>query len=595
MSSFDENREWLRETEDRKLLASLKVNIFKLWKLLASLFLVLCLSSTAIAADVFCGVDTDQSGTASNACPAPDADGDGYPSSSAYNGPYGAGLVDCDDTDSFLYPGIETTSGCSAGQYRTCGNDGTYSACADISTFTCHTGSGATYWFAHDAADCTSYTYNSPANWLCFSNTGATNYHAPVAGDCFVFKGGSYTGSWSAGARQIYVSNKDGTAQNRIVMRMAPGVRVGVTPPTLNGTSSSPTEVEIVKIEDSDYWTIKGFSLDGTSDYSGSGIHIAGGASPIMDGLRIRKIDGESDNNAACIKVRGAASNSSMTHILLEDCYEVGDATNQNSGGITVMDDPGAITIWHVWIANSTPVGHGIWIKHASDTATPSIKYNFIRNVSRSAIGSENKDNTITNNWIKDCVAYAFEYGGIGTTGGWFKDSVFSYNTLESCALLDAKPRWTDSLSHQSFSGTTIFTAAYNIMADDNASYDGDAGDGVTRLCDSGCTSGERAASAGKAIWANNDYYSSGTSTFRFSAFGSAGGGSYYGSLAAWQAAGFDSGSVQADPGLDADGISATYPNHGWRAGIFTDASPPSTGGTSSGIGSIFNLLFRRR
>ena len=43
------------------------------------------------------GIDNDASG-GDAACAEPDKDRDGYPSSSAYTGPYGS-AVDCDDTN----------------------------------------------------------------------------------------------------------------------------------------------------------------------------------------------------------------------------------------------------------------------------------------------------------------------------------------------------------------------------------------------------------------------------------------------------------------------------------------------------------------
>ena len=564
--------------------------------LLAHAVLALCLAvslvglpAVAVAADDFCGVDTDRNGSVDNACPEPDKDHDGYPSSSSYAGPYGSD-VDCDDSDFFVYPGIETAGGCSAGNYRTCQANGTFSSCSPVSAFTCHSGSGSTYWVGSSGVTTACGSNGTPCNWFCFSNSALTCYHAPVAGDCIVFKSGSYTGNWSDGGttRQLYFYNKDGTLSNPIIFRNEPGSR-----PVLNGTSTAPNDVNILYSEDSDYVTVRGFEIDGTSDYSSAGIHITGGIAPKVFDNYIHHIGGKSDNNLSCVNARAGNVGVSIHHNLMKDCYEVGDATNQNSGAVTVMDDTGVVSVVDNVVVNSTPVGYGLRIKHASDTCTPTISRNFVKNVSQYAFKSENKDTTVKNNWVKNCDAMALAYGGIGTTSGWFKDSVFSYNTLQLCGLANFSPVWTDSLGHQSYSGATVFTADHNIMEDDNASYDGDAGDGVTRMCEYNCTNGEFAAAVGKAIWSNNVYYSSGTSTLRFGYFGQAGGGADYGSLALWKAAGFDVGSVQADPGLDADGISATYPNHGWRAGVFTDAAPSSTGSTSPG--TIYNFLRRRR
>ena len=78
--------------------------------------------------DIGCGRDTNFDGSIDRWCPATnaglDADNDGF-------------LVadDCNDYDPNIYPGIKDVSGCSAGQYRYCKRDGSWSSCANISTY----------------------------------------------------------------------------------------------------------------------------------------------------------------------------------------------------------------------------------------------------------------------------------------------------------------------------------------------------------------------------------------------------------------------------------------------------------------------------
>lgn len=562
--------------------------------LLLTLLLWLC-PYVAFAADVFCGVDTDQSGTASNPCPEPDKDHDGYPSSSAYTGPYGTD-VDCDDTDYFMHTGVSTTSGCAGGEYKTCQADGTFTACATTSAFTCHTGSGHTYWVDDAETDCTGAgTYADPENWFCWFDTAMTGYHAVAAGDCIVFQAGTYSGTWSDGgtARQMYFANKDGLLATPITFREEPGTR-----PVINGAGTAPTEVYFFKSEDSDYIKVRGFTFDGSSDYSGNAIWFAGGTGVEAWNNYIKNVDGESDFNMAGIKCSAGTSGCNLHHNLIVDTYERGNATDQNSGAITVMDDTGTVYVWYNTVVNATPVGHGIWIKHAEDTCTPKMSYNFISGIEDTAIGSENKDTEANHNWIADCTSYALRYKTIGTDQGWFKDSTFNYNTIQRCAFLLVKADWSElnaGLGHRVYDGTTVFTADHNIIHDDNASYDGDAGDGLTRANEYGCTDGEFAAGAGKMIWTNNVYYNAVDTTLQFGYFGQEGGGADYANLTDWQAAGFDSGSVQADPSLDSDGISVTYAAYGWRAGEFTAAAPSSTGTTTGGTGGVIVKNRRRR
>ena len=80
---------------------------------------LLVLPFFAHAADTICGADTDNNGSVDTWCDTNDADRDGS-----------IAADDCDDHNLMIYPGVTTASGCSAGQYRTCGNDGEYSACS---------------------------------------------------------------------------------------------------------------------------------------------------------------------------------------------------------------------------------------------------------------------------------------------------------------------------------------------------------------------------------------------------------------------------------------------------------------------------------
>lgn len=597
-------------------------------------FFLFAFRSSAFAADVFCGVDTDFSGTASNPCPEPDKDHDGAPSDGTKSSVIFGAIVDCNDTDFWIRPGFETASGCSAGNYKTCQTSGSYTGCAANSAFTCHSGSGATYFVSAGAADCSGNAdYTHPRNWLCFSNTALTGYHAPVAGDCIVFKAGSYSGTWddSGTTRQFYLNNKDGTSSDNIKIRAEPGAIPGYAGAVvINGAGSAPTAVHQFEITDSNYVKIFGFEVDGTSDYSQVGI-IFNGSSGAGDEAYlnyVHNIDGNEDNNIACIECVGTI-NCSVHNNIVKDCYETGGAgaTQQNNMQIRVMDDAGDVGFNYNVVIPTTPVGGGIDCKHAEDTGTFTVRGNFVKNAVQYGIASESKTSTIKNNWITDCDAMAMQYKAIGDANAWFKGSDFSYNTIQRCSLMNMPLPWTDMVGpgpdfvrfHNSCGGadcntttganccypnavgnsatatTLIATIDHNIISDDNASYDGDEGDGMFRICEYNCTLGERAAitNTSHITLTNNVYFSSGTTDLRFGYFGQAGGGADYGTFADWQAAGFDVGSTQADPSLDADGISATYAAYGWSVGLFTDVSSPGSTGTTSGSGS--RMLMKRR
>lgn len=564
-----------------------------LWKFFGSFLAVIGLFvMSASAADEFCGVDTDFNGTIDNPCGPvddPDRDGDWYVRSADFTGPTLG--IDCNDDNWWDRPGVETRDGCPVDEFRTCQPDGTYDACSPIANFTCHTGSGKTVWFGPSGvttAGCGT-ARATPCNWLCTSNPALGCYDALDAGDCSLLMTGAHSGSWVDGAdtRQFFVDDRDGTVLNPIVMRGEPGAIPGyASAAVINGAGTSPTtEAFAIYSVNSDNVQFKLLEFDGTGDYSNTGIHYDGGANPLAELNYIHHMDGESNNNLSGVKCRVDTANCTVRNNIFEANCEVGSCTDQNSGDVTVMDDTGDVVITGN-VAFGGTRGFCFRIKHADDLVTVDMSRNFCKGVNQYGIGSENKDNIVENNWITDCTAYALYYGGIGGTGGWWKDSIFSKNTVERCALLRVAATWTNSLGHQNYSGTTVFTADHNIMDDDNASYDGDEGDGVLRFCEYDCEAGEFAAAAGKTIWSNNVYWSSGTSSLRFGYFGQEGGGADYAGFAAWQAAdpysgaplvNFDTGSEQDDPGLDSDGLSAEYPDHGWRAGAFTgDAGPAS-------------------
>ncbi len=558
--------------------------------------------------DYWCGVDTNFDGTVSNPCPTvagvTDADHDGWSTANKV-GPFGTGK-DCDDTNFWIQPGFEDTTGCSAGNYRTCNTDGTWTACAAISGFTCNTANGATYFVDDAETDCSGAgTYADPEDWRCWFSTGMVGYHAPGDGDCIVFQPGTYSSTWSDGGtiRQLYINQKDGSETHPIKFRSLPGAIPGyVGEVKIQGAGTAPTPVFPWFITLSDSVKTIGLHIDGTGGYSGAGIVYDGSANPEAWLNVIEGIDGIEDNNVSCIKFQVGTTAGYAHHNIVYDCYERADVPAINNVAIRTMDDIGYVKYLYNIIPNSVLVSGCLDIKHANDDCSLLAQGNFGRNCAYFG-ETENKDSVFKNNWVQDCGdSIAFKQASIGTTGPpptadgpWHKDAVFSYNTIERCAFLNSNPEWDSALGHPNFSGTTIFTAERNIVVDDNASYDGDAGDGMARFCDSQCEDGEFAAAVGKAIWRNNVYYNPNDTNLNFSYFGTVGGGAYYSTLALFQAAGFDIGTVQANPSLDADGISAAYPNHGWAAGsVFSDVAPASTGTNNTG-GFLLRLLRSRR
>ena len=171
-------------------------------------------SFALIPSDFDCGRDLNLDGLV-NACPSPDEDNDGY-----------ADNVDCDPLNAAVFPGI-SLQGSGPGTFKTCQSDGTFTPSAPISTYTCHSGSGSTYWVSFDQTDCTGTgTYASPKDPRCFFDSTKLGYHSPISGDCIVHKGGTYGYFFGTtpNKHMAYLSLKSGTFSNPITITSEPGI-----------------------------------------------------------------------------------------------------------------------------------------------------------------------------------------------------------------------------------------------------------------------------------------------------------------------------------------------------------------------------------
>ena len=219
--------------------------------IVAQILLLTLLSSSSYAAvesDV-CGdgIEGATEGSDSYCTGTKDKDRDGYCAS----GEMGCSRsgIDCDDNNRQMFVGQSSNSGCSANEYKTCESSGNYSSCAALSTYTCHSGSGATIWFATTGDNSLgSGTYADPyLDYRIFSDSGEGNYRNPVAGDCYVFRGGTYSaGTWddNGTTRMAHLSSKNGTSDDPITIRSAPGETA-----VFQAGGTSPTEVTTPLLE----------------------------------------------------------------------------------------------------------------------------------------------------------------------------------------------------------------------------------------------------------------------------------------------------------------------------------------------------------
>ena len=562
---------------------------------LLSLFLFV---GAAQAADVGCGRDTDRNSSVDQACPEPDKDGDGYRSSAGTHFATGFTQVDCDDTNSNIIPGTIDTAGCSAGSFRRCKIDGTYTACAALSTavatdFSNTTGPLNLYYVdPTKTADTGTGTYASPLSPRSLSDAARSTYHAPAAGDVIVFQGtGNYASTWSDGGttRMLYVNGKNGTAANPIRWVMLAGAH-------MVGQGTSPTEVQIFQCESSAYQILQGegTSTSFNSGYSNAGIYFLDCDNSEVFGIRTYNIDGNASNNIAGIKFDSSDSpfiHNNTSH----DNYERADPGSLNSSDIYVTKANAFRVIANT--TNSAADGEiGIKNKHAylGTNAGSEITFNYLSNHYQEGIKWLDQNVSVKRNLLHT-VGRNNGSGGafrnVDDGGGEFSNSLITNNTIVNSPFIEMK-------DNEGTIGSTIFTASGNVVIDNRASaYTGnDFVDGFVRICHY-CDQTVYNNTIGKFSFTNNCYYNTNAVALAMGVFAASVPtfGAEYTSFSAWQAGGYDSGSYSENPTFDAYSR-ATSTNCADKGYLMT--ADVTSGGSSTGTttgGSVYNLLRRRR
>lgn len=559
------------------------VAAFACFALLVALLAPLnALAITEICGD---GVDNDASG-GDALCPAPDQDRDGYYSDGT--GPNSG--TDCDDTNREIYPGNGgryVATGCAANEYKTCQSNGSYSACAALSAFTCHSGSGSTYWFSTSGSNSNSGTYASPwADYRCVSNSALGCYHAPVAGDCFVFRAGSYNASWSdAGTtRQLYINNRDGTSTDKITFMEAPGESADFV-----GVGTSPTMVQIAKFVTSDW--IQWFGIDSHGGYAVNGLWSEGGTDWEVANAKFYDIEGNcGTNNCGGIKISNNGHRPFIHHNTFHDVYDRADVTNENNHNVVIMDVDAPVFNDNVCYNTSTSNGSGCYdIKHGFSGGSATTKRNVFANTRRGGIINEQPNHTIQNNYFQDVnggnSGAAVEYRYLGSMV-YYGGMILEYNTVVNSSLIEI---FRDS-PYTVVAGQ-ILRARYNVVQDNRGTaYNADGTDGFIRIgyyypdTVYDATIGE-----GDLVFDYNCYYNTAGTALFATAFGDSssvgvnnGRGSDYANFAAWQAAGFDTHTINANPNLDAYGrIASGSCDTGWGWNNNITSSTPTGGGSA--------------
>ena len=221
--------------------------------------ILLFFASSAWAADIGCGKDTDQNASVDAWCTGifncTDEDGDGY----CTNGQGPNSGTDCNDQDFFDYPdpAAGTDSGCSSGQAKACQSDGTYTACQNFCPSDCL----QCYYIDTASGNDTTGDGSWATPWktaAMFSDatTPPSGHHTRIAGDCFGYKNsGTFGDTVTASGRSVGIDlgTIDGNSTNPIRVFGVPGKW-----PTFDSTGTA----SFVAIHDgSDYHKISGFKV----------------------------------------------------------------------------------------------------------------------------------------------------------------------------------------------------------------------------------------------------------------------------------------------------------------------------------------------
>lgn len=538
--------------------------------------------------DTICGVDTNNDGTADFACTGvTDADRDGYETAD-----------DCDDTDKTIYPGWGgryTGDGCAANEYKECQDNGTFTACTNLSAFTGPTGTTSLKWISPSGNNANAGTFASP--WLdyrCVTDSGLGCYTNPTAGLTVVFRAGTYTATWDTGSKQLYLDNKDGTEANPITFMGAPGEAVDIV-----GQGTTPTVIRPVHFVDSNY--IRWLNIDSHGGYSDAGVYFNGGSDPLIAGSSLYNIDGLHSNNVAGVKISSGGDRAIVKGNRFYNNYDRANPTQENNYGLVVFTVDSITIEDNEFFGDNTNGCYLSAIKHGKSGGSAIWRRNVFYNSRCSAIVNEQPNTDVHNNYFEnvasgDGLAISYRYLG---NGPFYDNMDVAYNTFSGVAPLEV------FTSATTMAVTNILTFRNNNVVDNRTTaYPADGTDGFIRIGHYGGDA-QYALAFPLLTFTNNCYYQSDSEALFFSLFGAdSGAGGYgpagnagdtYSGLAAWQASPglYDLASSNVDPNYDADDIAQTAActDSGWNVNYPEEVPAPVSTGTTSGLGWIIKFL----
>lgn len=544
-----------------------------------------------------CGDGVDQDGAGGDqACPSPDADGDLYPSSNAYTGPFGAGVIDCDDTNREIFPGAWTNSGCSSNQFRKCNSDGSYSSCLAYSTLAAGDIDGSKYTSLYfcdptKTADTGTGAWGSPLNCLAFVKPTMSTYHAPAAGDFIIVLGtGAFTQTWSDSGttRMFYWTSKAGSSSHPIGWFWSSGSSItgqGVdASPGVANTSGAVTPWRVST--GSHYWNVWNLTVNG--GYSTSGILQEEATNGTYWNPKAYNIDGREDDNLAGMKIAVDADTTTVYGGTFYDNYERDDTAGVNNTVGIVVIDSSAYSIYSAVAYNTgTAYGYAFKAKHTKVGAAASVWQGVKASKMRHGCLDVQSEETTAKNFIfADCnntlEGRAIKNADCDSVNCRFKNFVVQDGTIVNSSALVFIP-------DNTYNGvqSPALTLRRVVVSDDRASgYPTDGSDGFIALCHY-CSNAlyTDVYSGGKISINNNCYYNQNSVALFFTLWGDAGSGASgatYSSFANWvSGSGFDANSYSENPSLDSYGRaqSANCSDKGWNQNLFAQVTTPAQNG----------------